>query len=71
MKESTNELGLQIRNCVWDGLSEATWFTEEKKYTLDHVCMDGRNHRKYVNTCVHDRGEVIESDNVGIRVQIE
>ena len=25
-----NEIGLQILNCVWDGLNEATWYTEEK-----------------------------------------
>ena len=27
MKENTNEIGLQILNCVWDGLNEATWYT--------------------------------------------
>ena len=62
MKESINELGLQILNCIWDwdGLSEATWFTEEKMFTLDHVCMDGRGLRKAVNQCVLNRAEVIE-----------
>ena len=29
-----NEIGLQILNCVWHGLNEATWYTEEKKFTL-------------------------------------
>ena len=38
MKESINGMGLQILNCVWDGLNEATWYTEEKKFTLDYVC---------------------------------
>ena len=33
-----NYTGLQILNCVWDGFSEATWFTEEKQFTLDYVC---------------------------------
>ena len=37
---------LQIFNCVWDGLNEATWYTEEKKFTLDYVCMDGRSLKK-------------------------
>ena len=32
MKENMNEIGLQILNCVWDGLNEATWYTEEKKF---------------------------------------
>ena len=31
-------LGFQILTCVWDGLSEATCCTEEKKFTLD-VCV--------------------------------
>ena len=46
MKENMNEIGLQILNCVWDGLNEATWYTEEKKFTLDYVCMDGRGLKK-------------------------
>ena len=41
MKESMNEMGLQILNGVWDGLNEATWYTEENTFTLDYVCMDG------------------------------
>ena len=32
MKENMNEIGLHILNCVWDGLNEATWYTEEKKF---------------------------------------
>ena len=40
MKENMNEIGLQIFNCGWGGLSEATWYTEEKRFTLDYVCMD-------------------------------
>ena len=39
MKENINEIGPQILNCVWDGLNEATWYTEERKFTLDYVCM--------------------------------
>ena len=46
MKESINEMELQIFNCVWDGLNEATWYTEENKFTLDYVCMDGRSLKK-------------------------
>ena len=42
IKESMNDLGLQILNCACDGLSEATWFTEENKCTLDScVWMEG------------------------------
>ena len=48
MKESMNEIGLQILNCVWDGLNEATWYTEEKKFTLDYVGMVVRGLKKVV-----------------------
>ena len=41
-----NEMGLQILNCVWDGLNEAAWCTEEKKFTLNYVCMDRRGLKK-------------------------
>ena len=53
MKEIMNELGLPILPYVWNGLSEATWFTEEK--SLDYVCMDGKGIRKSVNAS-NDRG---------------
>ena len=46
MKESMNEIRLQILNCVWDGLNESTWYTEQKRFTLDYVCIDGRCRRK-------------------------
>ena len=60
MKGRMNDLGLHILNGVWDGVSEATWFTEEKQFTLDNVCIDGRGMRKVVvGACVLDRGGVI------------
>ena len=71
MKENMNEIGLQILNCVWDGLNEATWYTEEKKFTLDYVCMDGRGLKKVVGASILDLGEVIESDHAAIRVEVE
>ena len=71
MKENMNEIGLQILNCVWDGLNEAIWYTEEKKFTLDYVCMDGRGMKKVVGASILDLGEVIESDHSSIRVEIE
>ena len=52
MKENINEIGLQILNCVWDGLNEATWYTEEKKFTLDYVCMDGRGIKKVASASI-------------------
>ena len=64
-------MGLQILNCVWDELNEATWYTEEKKFTLDYVCMDGRDMKKVVRASILDIGEVIESDHAAIRVEIE
>ena len=71
MKENMNEIGLQILNCVWDGLNEATWYTEEKKFTLYYVCMDGRGMKKVVVASILNLGEVIESDHAAIRVEIE
>ena len=79
MKESMNEMGLHILNCVWDNnnnnilfyrdeLNEATWYTEEKKFTLDYVCMDGRGLNKVMRVSILDLGEVIKSDHATIRV---
>ena len=56
MKESMNEMGLQILNCVWDGLNEATWYIEEKKFTPDYMCMDGRGTKKVVSASILDIG---------------
>ena len=50
-------------------MNEATWYTEEKKFTLDYVCMDGRGLKK--GASILDLGEVIESDHAAIRVEIE
>ena len=69
LKESMNDIGLQIMNGVWDGMNEATWYTELKKFTLGNVCMDGRGMKKVVRVSIFDR--VIESDNAAIRVEIE
>ena len=55
----------------WDGLNEATWYTEERKFTLDYVCMDGRGLKKVVGASILDLGEVIESGHAAIRVEIE
>ena len=71
MKGIMNDQGLQIFNCVWEGLSEANWFMEEKHFTLDYVCIGGSGLRKVVGACVPDRGEVIESDHAAIRVEVE
>ena len=71
MKENMKEIGLQILNCVWDGLHEATWYTEEKKFTLNYVCMDGRGLKTIVGVSILDLGEVIESDHAAKRVEIE
>ena len=56
MQESINEMGLHILNCVWDGLNEATWYTEEKNFTLDYVCMDGRSLKEVVSASILDLG---------------
>ena len=54
IKDNMNEIGLQILNCVWDGLNEATWYTEEKKFTLDYVSMDGRGLKQVVSASILD-----------------
>ena len=61
-----NEIGLQILNCDWDRLNKAIWYTEEKKLTLDYVCMDGRG-MKVLGASILDLGE----DHAAIRVEIE
>ena len=66
-----NDTGPQILNCIWDGLNEATWYTEEKKFTLDYVCIDGRGPRKVVSASILDLGEVIVSNHAAIIVEIE
>ena len=62
---------LQVLNCVYDGMNEATWFTEENQFTLNYVWIDGRGLRKVVGACVLDRGEVLESDHAAIIVDVE
>ena len=42
-----------------------------KKFTLDYVCMDVRGMKKVVSASILDIGDVIESDHVSIRVEIE
>ena len=64
-------IGLHILNYVWDGLNEATWYTEGKKCTLDYVCMDGRGMKKVVSASILDLGKVIVSDHAAIRADIE
>ena len=72
MKENMNEIGLQLLNCVWDGLNETTWNTEEKKFTRYCVCMDGRGMKKVVSSAsILDLEEVIEGNHAAIRVEIE
>ena len=56
MKENMNEIGLQILNCVWDGLNEASGYKEEKKFTLEYVCMDGRGMKKVLTASILDLG---------------
>ena len=34
IKENMNEIGLQIFNCVWDGLNEATYGTWVQVYMI-------------------------------------
>ena len=41
------------------------------KFTLEYVYMDGRGLKKVVGASICDLGEVIESDHVAIRVEIE
>ena len=65
MKENINEIGLQILNCVWDGLNEATWYIKVKNLTM---CMDIRGMRKVVSASILDLRKVIESDHAAIRV---
>ena len=64
-------MGLPILNCVWDGLKEATWYTGDKTFTQEYVCMDGRCLNKVESASIFYLGEVIESDHSAIRVENE
>ena len=56
MKEGMNALGVEILNCVWDGLSEATWFTDENNFSLGMcVWMELSGLKKAVSARVRDR----------------
>ena len=44
---------------------------EEKKFTLDYMCVDRRGLKKVVGASILGLGEVIESDHAAIRVEIE
>ena len=39
-------------------MNEATWYTQEKKFTRDYVCMDGKGRKKVVGEA-YMTGEVI------------
>ena len=71
IKESMNEMRLQILNCVCNELNQATWYTEDVYTGLCYVCMDGRGMKKVVRASILDLGEVIESDHAAKRVEIK
>ena len=40
LRQLTGDLGLQIMNCVWKGISGVTWSMNDRELTLDFVCVD-------------------------------
>ena len=40
LKSVMDEINLQILNCVWDIMKGATWFSENREFTLDNVCVN-------------------------------
>ena len=39
LKQLTGDLGLEIMNCVWKGMSCATWSMDDMEFILDYVCV--------------------------------
>ena len=40
LKQLTGDLGLQIMNCVWKGMSGVAWSMDDREFTLDYLCVD-------------------------------
>ena len=58
-KENMNEFGIQILNCVWDGLNEATWYTEEKN---TEICVYGWKRHEESCECQYTFGCEMEKE---------
>ena len=48
-----DHMGL-IVNCVWKGMSGATWFMDDRELTLDYVCIDREGLACVVETVTMD-----------------
>ena len=54
MKQLTGDLGLQIMNCVWKGMSGATGSMDAREFTLDYLCVDRKRIACVVEAVIMD-----------------
>ena len=72
LKQFAGDLGLQIMNCVWKGMSGATWFMVDMEFTLyDDVCIDREGIACVVEALILDEVNVVYSDHAAGSVSTE
>ena len=71
LKQLAGDLGLQIMDCVWKGMSGATWFIDARQFTLDYVCIDREGLACVVEAVIMDEVDVVYSDHAAVSVSIE
>ena len=64
-------MNLQILNCVLESMKGATWFSEKGEFTLDYIGVDDSALKCVESAYILDRGEVVESDNAAVGVNVE
>ena len=63
LKLLAGDLGLQIRNCVWKRMSGATWFMDDREFTLDYVSINREGIICVVEAVIMDEVDVVYSDH--------
>ena len=71
LKQMTGDLGLQIMNCAWKGMSGATWSMDDSEFTLDYVYVDRERIACVVETVIMDEVDVVYSYHVAVSVSIK
>ena len=71
LKQLPGDLVLQIMNCVWKGMSGATWSMDDGEFTLDYVCIEREGLACVVEQVIMDEVDVVYSDHAAVSVSIE
>ena len=69
LKYFAGDLRLRIMTCVWKGMSGATWFMDDREFTLDYVC----KYRWGLSCMIEamDEEDVIYSDHSAVSMSIK